>query len=81
MGREAAVLGTPAVSLFGGALPAVDAHLVAAGKLLHICSEDDFARIPLRKRSPGAWLRRPALVEQVVDHILGMPAREVAGVA
>jgi predicted glycosyltransferase len=52
MNREAAVLGTPAFSIFEGRLGAVDETLVAQGKLRLLT---DPGQIEIRKKPPDAW--------------------------
>jgi len=52
MNREAAVLGTPAFSIFEGRLGAVDEMLVAQGKLRLL---DDPGQLEIQKKSPEAW--------------------------
>jgi len=50
MNREAAVLGTPAFSVYAGKPGAVDAWLVETGRLVAVSSAEDVARIPLKRR-------------------------------
>jgi len=52
MNREAAVLGTPAVSIFEGRLGAVDEMLIAQGRLKLL---SDPERIEIHKKPPEAW--------------------------
>jgi len=47
MVREAAILGVPAASFFGGPLGGVDAALERAGRLIMLRTRDDVARLPL----------------------------------
>ena len=76
MNREAAVLGTPAYSMYAGKLAAVDRALVAGGSLQLLYEVDDLARIPLRKKqivtSPCIG---DALVVQFVDRLLEVTRR------
>ena len=70
--REAAVLGTPAYSIFEGALGAVDAHLAAEGRLHWVRTRRDVAAIalepkPTRPPRPAV----PNLVPFVTTAILG----------
>ena len=60
MSREAAMLGTPAWSIYAGRLAAVDRALVAAGSLHLLHDAQDLARIPLRKK-PAA---KPRILEE-----------------
>ena len=55
MNREAAVLGTPAVSIFEGRMGAVDEMLIAEGRLQLL---SDPERIEIRKKPPEAWEQR-----------------------
>jgi predicted glycosyltransferase len=69
--REAAVLGTPAYSIFEGKLGAVDAHLADEGRLRWIHDSRDVDTIQLEHKPPSnprpAW---PGLVGFVSDAIL-----------
>lgn len=69
--REAAVLGTPAYSIFEGRLGAVDAHLTHEGRLRWIRSHADIAAIQIAQKPPVsrrvAWL---GLVNYVTDAVL-----------
>ncbi len=55
MNREAAALGTPVYTTFGGRLGAVDEHLLAEGRLRELRSSDDILleRKPASERTPG----------------------------
>jgi len=53
MTREAAVLGIPSYSFFGGKWGAVDQFLKTKGKLIQISGEEDIDRIVLKKREPN----------------------------
>lgn len=70
MNREAAVLGTPAYSLFKGVQPAVDRHLISGGRMVHVATEEDVARIRVERRGPRPPLAARPLVGPVVDGIL-----------
>jgi predicted glycosyltransferase len=78
--REAAVLGTPAYSIFEGKLGAVDACLGSEGRLRWIRSAADVNSIRLEPKPASvarpAW---PGLVGFVTDAILGAPRQELAG--
>jgi len=50
MNREAAVLGTPAYSIYAGKLAAVDRALVAEGRMRLLATEDDLARLRPAKK-------------------------------
>lgn len=51
MNREAAVLGVPAYSFFGGKLGDVDRYLIKNNKLVMIENEDDISKIKFVKKS------------------------------
>ena len=79
MNREAAVLGTPAYSLYAGRLAAIDRALVAEGRLTLLRSEADIAALLLPKKSTVAHTGGPApstiadgLLLQFVDKLLGV---------
>ena len=76
MNREAAVLGTPAWSIYAGKLAAVDRALVAIGSLHLLHDAQDLARIPLRKKAAAAPAHiSDALVVQFVDRLLEVARR------
>jgi predicted glycosyltransferase len=75
MNREAAVLGTPAFSIFEGRLGAVDEMLVAQGKLRLLT---DPGQIEIQRKPPDAWRhgvrRDPAkLLRMALPWISGGP--------
>jgi predicted glycosyltransferase len=70
MNREAAVLGTPAYSLFAGRCAAVDRELERRGRLTFVQSESDLPRIRLEKKGRASPLRNPSLRAEIVDLIL-----------
>ncbi len=49
MCREAAVLGTPAFSIFRGRMGSVDKHLISSGRMSHLQSKEDFHTLPKQK--------------------------------
>jgi uncharacterized protein len=73
--REAALLGTPAYSIFEGKLGAVDAWLASEGRLRVVRGLHDLRSIALERKRPtsahGMW---PGLVDFVTDAILGLHA-------
>ena len=72
MNREAAVLGTPTYTVFGGKLGAVDDYLIKKGRMVPIKDNEDLNRIKLeKKKRQGDFPRAPQLVTEVVDYILG----------
>ena len=71
MNREAAVLGTPAYTIFGGHLGNVDKHLVTIGLIYHIRDAGDLVKIELRKKEAfQTSFGKPGLVSHIVDRIL-----------
>ena len=70
MNREAAILGTPAYTVFAGALPAVDAGLVKEGRLTRLETEEDLTKIEFVKKPEGNALRNPNLCQEIVHEIL-----------
>jgi predicted glycosyltransferase len=70
MNREAAILGTPAYSIFGGRKPAVDKRLIEMGRMVYICNEKDLSKIRFEKKRPGRSLINPDILEEVVREIL-----------
>ena len=89
MTREAALLGTPAYSIFTGPTGAVDEELSRRGSLVLVRSLEEAERIPLVKKPAGTDARgscTPALREFVVEQIQDVArsksrARAVAGEA
>jgi predicted glycosyltransferase len=71
--REAAVLGTPAYSVFEGATGAVDRSLVARGRLRVVTTRDEIVAIRVEKKGPMPALaaRGLALTKLIVNAILG----------
>lgn len=71
MNREAAVLGTPAFSIYAGKLAAVDRALVADGRLTLLRSTADVSELALRKKPATATaLVGHELLAQFVDRVL-----------
>lgn len=71
MNREAAVLGSPAFSIFEGKSSAVDRHLISLGRLDQLRTANDFERlvhIAAPKRKPV--LANRDLVDHIVDQIV-----------
>jgi predicted glycosyltransferase len=73
MNREAAVLGTPACTVFEGRLGAVDRALVAAGRLRRISGESDLDTLKIEKRQGPKSLpvSGSKLTKLVTDAVLG----------
>jgi len=74
MNREAAVLGTPAYTVFAAKLGAVDRYLVERDRLHIISSEDDF---PALQHLEGECspLKGSDLINQIVDAMLATVGR------
>jgi uncharacterized protein len=71
MNREAAVLGTPAYSIYAGKLAAVDRALVAEGRLRLLRSTEDIAALELSKKPEAPPPRiDDGLLRQFVDRLL-----------
>lgn len=71
MNREAAVLGTPAYSIYAGKLAAIDRALVAEGRLVLLRSSADLEALTLSKKTVAPPPRiRDGLLKQFVDKIL-----------
>jgi len=72
MNREAAVLGTPAYTIFQGPPAAADEYLIQAGRMVPLRTDEDLARIRLEKKheTERMW-GNPGLVEEIVEAILG----------
>jgi len=67
MNREAAILGTPAYSLFAGAFPAVDTKLIQLERMIHIASEKDFSKIRFEKKKPGKVFLNHGLTKEIMN--------------
>ena len=71
MNREAALLGTPAYSIFAGPLGVIDQELIRQGRLTPIRSPEDVDLIPLRAkdRAAASSVLHSNLREFVVDQV------------
>jgi len=67
MNREAALLGTPAYSIFTGAQGVLDAVLVRQGRLVQIGAPDEVERIDLKRKSVSG---RPPLNTRLRDFVV-----------
>ncbi len=67
MNREAALLGTPAYSIFTGSLGAIDEELIRADRLVSIRRVEDVDRIRLVKKTSAA---RPACHGRLRDFVM-----------
>lgn len=70
MNREAAVLGTPAYSIFKGHMPAVDEYLIKQGRMRHIAHETDIPTIQIQKKQSHNQLINKLLAQEITDAIL-----------
>lgn len=70
MNREAAILGTPAYTIFGGELPAVDQKLIELGRLKMIHCADDLVKIRFEKSADRKILKRAGLCQEIVAQLL-----------
>jgi predicted glycosyltransferase len=70
MNREAAILGTPAYSIFKGKLAAVDRYLIEQGRMKHIAEQVDIPTIQVCKKQRQAPLMNRELVKEITDAIL-----------
>jgi predicted glycosyltransferase len=70
MNREAAVLGTPAYSVFKGRLAAVDCYLIDHGRMRHVAEEPDISDIQVCKKSRQDPLASGLLIQEIADAIL-----------
>ena len=65
--REAAVLGTPAYSIFTGQAGAVDQFLEREERLVFIRNLTDIGEIPLKRKSPNNILSSTDIASYIVD--------------
>jgi predicted glycosyltransferase len=77
MNREAAALGLPVYSIFGGRIGAVDRYLASANRLVLVAQKQDVYAIPLVKRSRNtdAPAGNPAALQAIVNGILSALGR------
>jgi len=77
MNREAALLGTPAYSIFTGTQGALDAELIRQGRLIQIGAPDQVERIDLKRKSaPDRPALNTRLRDFVVDQIEDLARRQ-----
>lgn len=67
MNREAAVLGTPAYTIFAGDLPAVDLELIALGRLIALHSIDDLPSDSISFKPEAERLPSGPIVDVILD--------------
>lgn len=70
MNREAAVLGTPAYTVFMGKSAAVDRELMKRGRMVSITNPGDIKKINVEKKDHSKALRNRGLAECVTNLIL-----------
>jgi predicted glycosyltransferase len=70
MNREAAILGTPAFTLFAGEIPAVDRRLIELGRMIAVRSTADLECIRYEKKRPGQSLPNYSLAGELAAAIL-----------
>ena len=72
MNREAAALGVPVYSIFGGTIGAVDRYLADTGRLTLLAAASDVSKIELVRRAPrtGPDTCERAALSAIVDHIV-----------
>lgn len=68
MGREAAVLGTPAYNLFAGKMGVVELGLIERGKVVHIGGEQDFQKIVLEKNASRQF--QPGHSREIITYLV-----------
>jgi len=70
MNREAAALGVPAATIYGGRWAAVDEELVRERRLLRIGSRADVDRLPIKKKGDANPRRACHVRREVTELIL-----------
>ena len=70
MNREAAVLGTPAITVFAGAMAAVDRRLIELGRLSMLRTTAEVAAIRFTKKPSGMALRAPELKRYIAQELV-----------
>jgi predicted glycosyltransferase len=68
--REAAALGVPVASVYGGQWAAVDEELVKEGRLQRIATSEDLRKLPVQRKSSSKPRRAVAVIDEVVRLIL-----------
>lgn len=69
MNREAAVLGTPAYTVYAGKMGSVDKYLIKEGKIKHVDKTSDFPKIKLSKKNNKVKNVSRNVFEFIVDRI------------
>jgi predicted glycosyltransferase len=70
MNREAAALGVPAVSVYGGKWAAIDEELVNEGRLQRIRSREEIEALPIKKKSRANPREARGVKEEIIRLIL-----------
>jgi predicted glycosyltransferase len=70
MNREAAALGVPAVSVYGGKWAAIDEELVNEGRLQRIRSREEIEAFPIKKKSRANPREARGVKEEIIRLIL-----------
>jgi predicted glycosyltransferase len=69
MNREAAVLGTPAYTIYAGKMGSVDRYLIRKGKISLIQATEDIARIKPVKKTQNAISVSRKVFDYIIDII------------
>ena len=69
MNRGAAVLGTPAYSIFYSDILAVDRKLVEEGRMFHVKNEEDLSIIKYCKKKEIQIIKNHSLLEELLNEI------------
>jgi predicted glycosyltransferase len=78
MTREAAVLGTPAYSVFAGRPSAVDDYLVACQRMTRVARESDFDAVQVRKKIRQTMRPRSDGLNRIIEVLLDLPSHALA---
>ena len=70
MTREAAVMGTPAYTLFRGRIGAVDKYLIKLGRIVPILCKEDTDKIKITKIDKKKVLSNPSVTTTILHYIL-----------
>ena len=69
MNREAAIIGTPAYTVFAGHLPSVDRKLIELGRLAQLRTLESIRDLRLVKKPKQGILKNEGLVRFFVDQL------------
>ena len=78
MNREAAVVGTPAYTVFAGEMGAVDRMLIETGRMVHVTSPDQLVIERAPAARAGYWVQNRGLI---LDELYGLAGRGAHGAA